>query len=68
MRYIQLHQELFGSYEGVLMKKPSAEILTRMRGTFLDFLTRENLTPLLPVLLLAHTVPGYGYLDEVRPT
>ena len=48
------------------MKKPSIEVLNRTQGTFLEFLTREDLLPLLPVFTLAHTVPGYGYLDEVK--
>ena len=47
------------------MKKPSVEVLERTRGTFLEFLTRENLLTLSPLFLLAHTVQGYGYLDEV---
>ena len=68
VRYIGVHQELFGTYEGILMKKPSIEVLKRTQGTFLDFLTRENLLPLLPAFTLAHTVPGYGYLDEVNNT
>ena len=48
------------------MKKPSVEVLERTEGTFLEFLTRENVLPLLPLFLTAHTVQGYGYLDEVR--
>ena len=47
------------------MKKPSVAVLERTRGTFLAFLTREDLLPLLPMFLAAHTVKGYGYLDEV---
>ena len=47
------------------MKKPSAEVLDRTQGTFLEFLTRENLLPLSPIFLVAHTVQGEGYLDEV---
>ena len=47
------------------MKKPSVAVLNRTRGTFLEFLTRENLLPLSPIFLIAHTVSGYGYLDEV---
>ena len=47
------------------MKRPSVEILEKTRGTFLEFLTRENLLTLSPLFLLAHTVQGYGYLDEV---
>ena len=49
------------------MKKPSVEIMDRTRGTFLEFLTTEDLLPLVPVFLTAHTVQGYGYLDEVIP-
>jgi hypothetical protein len=65
VRYVVLHQELFGTYEGYLMKKPSVEIMDRTRGTFLEFLTREDLLPLMPVFLCAFTVQGHGYLDEV---
>ena len=68
MHYIKLHQELFGTYKGVLMKKPSVEVLERTRGTFLEFLTREDLIPLSPFFHLIHTVQGYGYLDEVITT
>ena len=48
------------------MKKPSVAVLERIQGTFLEFLTRENLLPLVPVFLIAHTVQGEGYLDEVK--
>jgi hypothetical protein len=65
VRYIKLHKELFGTYEGDLMPRPSAAVLHRVRGSFLDFLTRERLLPLEPVFNIALTVPGYGYLDEV---
>ena len=34
MRYIKLHQELFGVYEGDLMPKPTPDTLHRIRGTF----------------------------------
>ena len=66
MQYIGVHQELFGTYKGVLMKKPSMEVLKRTQGTFLEFLTREELLPLLPAFIISHTMPGYGYLDEVN--
>ena len=65
VRYVELHQELFGTYEGVLMRKPSVEVLEKTRGSFLEFLTRENFLPLMPLFLMSHTVQGYGYLDEV---
>merc|ERR1719341_2384918 len=47
------------------MKKPSLEVLERTRGTFLQFLTRENLLTLSPLFLVTHTFTGEGYLDEV---
>ena len=50
---------------GYLMKKPSVAVLNRAHGTFLEFLTRENLLPLFPIFLVTHTFLGEGYLDEV---
>ena len=50
---------------GYLMKKPSVAVLNRAQGTFLEFLTRENLLPLFPIFLVTHTFTGEGYLDEV---
>ena len=64
-RYIKIHQEMFGSYKGELMPRPSADVLYRIRGTFLDFLKREKLLTLVPYFLITQTVQGYGYLDEV---
>ena len=34
IRYIKLHQELFGVYKGDLMPKPTSDTLHRVRGTF----------------------------------
>ena len=53
--------ELFETYDSYLMKKPSVDVLDMTQGTFLEFLNRENLLPLLPVFITAHTVPEYGY-------
>ena len=47
------------------MKEPSLEVMDRVRGTILDFLTREDFLPLLTIFLTSQTVQGYGYLDEV---
>ena len=63
--YIKLHKELFGSYEGVLMQRPGIAELHRIRGTFMEFLTRKALLPLVPLFQVVHTVQGYGYVDEV---
>merc|ERR1711892_102831 len=64
-QYIKVHQQMFGSYKGELMPKPSSDVLYRLRGTFMDFLERENLETLATIFVLSHTMPGYGYLDEI---
>ena len=64
-RYIALHRELFGTYEGELMPRPSKEVLHRIRGTFTEFLVRNNLDSLIPIFTASQTIQGYGYLDEV---
>ena len=64
-RYVKIHQEMFGSYPGELMPRPGTGVMYRIRGTFLDFLKRENLLSLVPYFLITQTVQGYGYLDEV---
>ena len=65
VRYIKLHQEMFGSYEGDLMQKPSADVMYRIRGTILDFLKRENLLGMTPIFQITGTLAGYGHMDEV---
>jgi len=64
-RYIALHKELFGDYTGYLMPQPDVETLNRTRGTFLEFLKREDLLAMKPMLLETNTAQGYGYMDEV---
>ena len=64
--YSKLHQELFGKYDGELMHRPAPYLFYHnISGTFNEFLVRENLTILTPLLELLHTARGYGYLDEV---
>ena len=65
IRYIKVHNELFGEYEGDLMPKPDAATLIRVRGTFLDFLKRENLEPMKVIFKTSHELTGYGFIDEV---
>jgi len=65
VRYIKLHQEMFGSYEGDLMQKPSPDVMHRIRGTILDFLKRENLLGMTPIFQITGTLAGYGHMDEV---
>ena len=47
------------------MPRPGPTVMYRTRGTFLDFMRRENLMALIEVFDLLHTKWGYGYLDEV---
>ena len=65
IRYIKLHKEMFGLYEGDLMQRPTPEVMHRVRGTILDFLQRENLVGMIPILQTTHTLDGYGHLDEI---
>lgn len=63
--YFSLHKELFGDYEGDIMEKPEPSIMNRIRGTFLDFLQRENLEPMKIIFKTSHEVQGYGFIDEI---
>ena len=65
MSYFSLHKELFGDYEGDIMEKPKPSIMNRIRGTFLDFLQRENLEPMKVIFASSHVIAGYGFIDEV---
>ena len=65
VHYVEVHQQLFGKYEGDLMQRPSGETLLRISGTFQQFLVREKLDILLPLFDIIHTSQGYGYADEV---
>jgi len=65
IKYIRLHKELFGDYEGDFMLKPSNAVMRRIRGTFIQFLKRENLEPLKIIFKTSHELQGYGYLDEI---
>lgn len=63
-RYVELHKELFGLYDGDLMRRPSQDVFHRIRGTILEFLTRENLLGMKPMFYLTYVMPGYGQLEE----
>ena len=65
VNYVRIHKQMFGRYEGDLMPRPGPTVMYRTRGTFLDFMRRENLMALIEVFDLLHTKWGYGYLDEV---
>lgn len=65
IRYIKLHKEMFGLYEGDLMQRPTPEVMYRIRGTLFDFLKRENLLGMLPIFQVTQTSAGYGQVDEI---
>ena len=46
------------------MRRPMPDALKRIRGTFLDFLQRENLDAMKVIFKTTNKLPGYGYLDE----
>ena len=47
------------------MLRPSEEVLQRTRGTFLEFLKREDLEPMKIIFKTTNELNGYGYIDEV---
>ena len=47
------------------MLRPGEEVLQRTKGTFLDFIKREDLEPMKIIFKSSHELQGYGYIDEV---
>ena len=47
------------------MERPKPSVMNRIRGTFLDFLQRENLEPMKAILKTSHEIGGYGFIDEI---
>ena len=63
--YTTKHRQLFGTYDYELMPRPSEETLKELNCSYWTFLKRNELDGLRPILLLTHTLQGYGYLDEI---
>ena len=60
-RYCRVHRELFGIYEGELMREPDDEaIWKRLEGSLEDFLAREGLELMQSTLDAMLAIPGYG--------
>ena len=59
MCLLRVHNELFGGYEGDLMLKPDEATLFRVRGSFLEFLKREDLEPLKVLLKTSQELTGH---------
>ena len=60
-RYIGLHREIFGDYEGVLPPRPDSHASELLSGTFGEFFERHNLTALYPVFYKFYSNYGYGW-------
>ena len=65
MKYTTKHKELFGSYDGELMPRPSKEILEQTNMTFSEFLRNIDADILEPLFICTHTTQGYGHIDEI---
>jgi Flavin containing amine oxidoreductase len=63
-KYLRIHKNLFGSYSGTVIPRPTKSILKKIDVTFLEFLKRENLLALIGIFRLFITLQGYGYLEE----
>ena len=65
IKYSNLHHQLFGIYDGELMRKPNQTAMKIVSGTFQDFLEREQFHALIPLFLISHSSQGYGFIDEI---
>ena len=65
IRYCALHREIFGKYEGDLMRRPYRQTMDTLRCSFERFLMKNNLLVLKPIFIASHTVQGYGHLNEI---
>ncbi|XP_021351265.1 uncharacterized protein LOC110449016 isoform X2 [Mizuhopecten yessoensis] len=65
VKYVGLHNTLFGTYEGELMPRPCENVLSQVNMTFEVFLTTNNIEGLEGIILSALTMQGYGHIDEI---
>lgn len=65
IKYCLLHRELFGKYDGELMRKPAPSTMNILDCTFSKFLSKYNISVLKPIFIASHTTQGYGHLDEI---
>ena len=65
INYAKLHYELFGKYKGMLMQEPTQEVYEKISGTFENFLDRNNLNVIVPLLQRTNAAQGYGYVNEI---
>ncbi len=58
-KYIDLHRQLFGTYEGELMPRPDGKTQHFLRGSLQDYLLRNDMEAMVPLINLAMRQPGY---------
>ncbi|XP_069114854.1 uncharacterized protein [Argopecten irradians] len=64
IKYIALHNNMFGVYEGV-MPRPCPAVLSQLNMSFGEFLRVNDLEALLGIFLISQTSQGYGKLDKL---
>ena len=65
-RYVTLHEKLFGTnFIPYLFPRPSRRVLFKIRGSFADFLKRNNLPLLNTFAYSILTKPGYGQPNRI---
>ena len=65
VKYAELHYDLFGTYKGSLMQEPSESVMEKISGTFEEYLDRNGLKVLVPLLERTNSAQGYGYVSEI---
>lgn len=65
-RYQEKHQELFGQYYGTLPPRPTNLVWEKeLNMTFLEWIKRNDLEAMIPLLEFGVSAQGYGYLDTL---
>ena len=59
-RYVGMHKEIFGDYEGIMPLRPDEQSSQYLQGTFGDFFERNNLTALYPLVFKIYSNYAYG--------
>ena len=59
-RYTYLHQEMFGTYDFLLMPRPNYHVMQELKGSIADFLKRNHLEVLYRFFQIAFTSNAYG--------
>mmetsp|Transcript_14703 Transcript_14703/g.44852 ORF Transcript_14703/g.44852 Transcript_14703/m.44852 type:complete len:625 (+) Transcript_14703:51-1925(+) len=64
-KYQRLHSEIMGTYHGMFPPRPSPEKWEELAMPFGQWLDKHDLSALIPVLIVGHTVQGYGLMSSV---